>query len=206
MMRTEAESSDLDEREQSLEMSWSSSLDSLGINTNYSLEVSVNSEKRVYGENVVSTLTLRWIDDTTEQEVKPYHTTPRMQASAEAQIVVLKEIFQVYLPGFQENIISYIQGNTYAKSLSSFNEIIFGTNKYVCISQLTCCNEYVGSISSIQVWRESHWPPFTSKSLRVLRLEIATLFSSTLRAVGSSWSYCGASNLWPSERLSQSLP
>ena len=59
MMRTEAESSDLDEREQSLEMSWRSSLDALGINTNYSLEVSVNSQKRVYGENVVSTLTLR---------------------------------------------------------------------------------------------------------------------------------------------------
>ena len=79
MMRTEAESSDLDERKQSLDMSWRSSLDALGINTNYSLEVSVNSQKRVYGENVVSTLTRRWIDDTTEQEVKPYHTTPRMQ-------------------------------------------------------------------------------------------------------------------------------
>ena len=60
---------------------------------------------------MVSTLTLRWIDDTTEQEVKPYHTTPRMQALAEAQIVVLKEIFQVYLPGFQ-GIREYIQENT----------------------------------------------------------------------------------------------
>ena len=65
MMRTAAVDSDLEERVQSLDMSWRSSLDALGINTNYSLEVKPG------------TLTLRWIDDTTEQEVV---ATPRMQA------------------------------------------------------------------------------------------------------------------------------
>ena len=45
MMRTEAESSDLDERKQSLDMSWRSSLDALGINTNYSLGVTVNCKR-----------------------------------------------------------------------------------------------------------------------------------------------------------------
>ena len=65
MMRTKGESSVLDEREHSLDMSWRSSLDALGINTNYSLEVKPG------------TLTLRWIDDATEQEVV---ATPRMQA------------------------------------------------------------------------------------------------------------------------------
>ena len=49
MMRTEAESSDLDERKQSLDMSWRSSLDALGINTNYSLRFTVNFKREWRG-------------------------------------------------------------------------------------------------------------------------------------------------------------
>ena len=49
MMRTEAESSDLDESKQSLDMSWRSSLDALGINTNYSLRVTINFKREWRG-------------------------------------------------------------------------------------------------------------------------------------------------------------
>ena len=106
MMRTEAESSDLDERKQSLDVSWRSSLDALGINTNYSLNVSVDFTREWNGEEwrMVSTaeLTLMWVDITTGQEVV---ATPRMQAIAEAQIVVLNRIFNFYSAiGFQPGL------------------------------------------------------------------------------------------------------
>ena len=49
-------------------------------------------------------LTLRWVDDTTGQEVV---ATPRMQALAEAQIVVLKGIFGFYTAKFWGDLPSF---------------------------------------------------------------------------------------------------
>ena len=49
-------------------------------------------------------LTLRWVDDTTGQEVV---ANPRMQALAEAQIVVLKGIFGFYTAKFWGDLPSF---------------------------------------------------------------------------------------------------
>ena len=69
MMRTAAVESDLEEREQSLDMSWRSSLVALGINTKYHLHFSVDKKERVdNGPLVIKQWTLRWIDVTTGQE------------------------------------------------------------------------------------------------------------------------------------------
>ena len=110
MMRTAAVESDLEEREQSLDMSWRSSLDALGINTEYHLHLKFKTETVDNGPMVMTQWTLRWFDGTGQEVV----ATPKMQALAEAQIVVLKEIFLWYstlglrlttVPGF-ENILS----------------------------------------------------------------------------------------------------
>ena len=62
--------------------------------------------ERRNGESVGSPaeLTLRWVDDTTGQEVV---ATPRMQALAEAQIVVLKGIFGFYTSKFWGDLPSF---------------------------------------------------------------------------------------------------
>ena len=110
MMRTAAVDSDLEERVQSLDMSWRSSLDALGINTEYHLHLNFKTETVDNGPMVMTQWTLRWFDGTGQEVV----ATPKMQALAEAQIVVLKEIFLWYstvglrlraVPGF-ENILS----------------------------------------------------------------------------------------------------
>ena len=110
MIRTAAVESDLEEREQSLDMSWRSSLDALGINTEYHLHLKFKTETVDNGPMVMTQWTLRWFDGTGQEVV----ATPKMQALAEAQIVVLKEIFLWYstlglrlttVPGF-ENILS----------------------------------------------------------------------------------------------------
>ena len=108
MMRTAAVESDLEEREQSLDMAWTSSLVALGINTKYHLHFYVDKTERVdNGPLVIKQWTLRWIDVTTGQEVV---ATPKMQALAEAQSTVLGLIWNFYknrlrlraLPGFED--------------------------------------------------------------------------------------------------------
>ena len=107
MMRTAAVESDLEEREQSLDMSWRSSLDALGINTEYHLlHLNFKTETVDNGPMVMTQWTLRWFDGTGQEVV----ATPKMQALAEAQSTVLGLIWVFYknrlrsraLPGFED--------------------------------------------------------------------------------------------------------
>ena len=107
MIRTAAVDSDLEEREQSLDMAWTSSLVALGINTKYHLHSYRDLERVDNGPLVIKQWTLRWIDVTTGQEVV---ATPKMLALAEAQSTVLGLIWNFYknrlrlraLPGFED--------------------------------------------------------------------------------------------------------